>query len=254
MSPQEFKNEFLLEYDSHASNTAPGLNDYMISYWLTASENQLVKDYLTPKSNRRMEGFEMTETRRRKLAHLVTPQVIPFADGTKDPLVNINVNSLIFDTTAFRIQEIKSEYLVVAPSECNELGQIEIVPITHDEYTQLIKNPFRKPSEKLAWRLDLGAVDTNLDAVRQVEIITSPGLTFTSYNMRYVKRPFPIIVGDLTLLGPNISIEGETQVATCKLDEQFHREVVYRAVTNALESVSNPRFQSHMVQDQMQIE
>lgn len=254
MTYTEFKNEFLLEYDSHGSNRAPALTNYHISYWLTRGQRDLVKDYLTPKSNRRQEGFEKTETRRKKLSHLVRPLTLT-TTVTYDPDVNIQPGSDIYDVHGHRIMEIKEEHLEVSADDCDGRTQLKVSPITHDDYTELLRNPFRAPSKWTAWRLDLGTGQRQVDSgppKEYLEIISS--IPYTAYKLRYVMRPFPIIVGDLTLLGPDFKIEGEAAPRTSDLHESLHDEIVTRAVTLALETVSDPRFQTHMVMESTQIE
>lgn len=256
MTEQEFKNEYLQLYDAHASNRAAGHNDYTISYWLSSGQEELVKDFLTAKSNRRREGFEYTEARRRKLDHLLRPHRFDIADAQPyDADVNIASNSLVFDIQPLSVMEIKHEHLEVSADDCDGETQLSVIPITHDAYKTLKRNPFRKPNRTKAWRLDLG---TDVQVIgggnaKFVEIIS--GVSFTSYYLRYVKRPLPIIVGDLTTIGNGtLTIEGQSAPQTSTLDESFHREIITRAVLNSLEAVSNPRMQTFAAMDLKQVE
>lgn len=51
------------------------------------------------------------------------------------------------------------------------------------------------------------------------------------YKMRYVRRPKPIILSDLSGLG--VSLEGLTEEQECELPEEMHHEILERAVTLA---------------------
>lgn len=255
MTTQEFKNEFRQLYDAHASNRAAGHNDYTISFWLSAAQEELVKDSLTDKSNRRREGFEYTEARRRKLQHLLRPHVFQLSDA--QPYyddVNISPDSLIFNIQPLSLMEIKHEHLEVSADDCDGETQLQVVPITHDEYLIQKRNPFRKPNRTKAWRLDLGTGQViSGSTAKFVEIISS--IPFTSYYLRYIRRPMPIIVGDLTTIGNGtLTIEGQSAARTSELDESFHREIITRAVLNALEAVSNPRVQTFAHMDMKQVE
>lgn len=245
MTALEFKNQFLLEYDAHGTKEAPGMTDYSISYWLTRAQNDLVKNMLSPKSNRMMEGFEDTESRRRKLSHLLKPAAISVSSAlTFDSNINFNASSKRFDISSFRVLEIKTEWLTISPDACDGITELKVVPVTHDELLEVNRNPFRKPSKWQAWRLDMGS-DVQIFGggfEKPIEIVSI--VPYTQYKMRFVKRPYPIIVGDLTLEDPELSIDGETDVHDCELDESFHDEIVARAVTYATEANMSPRFQS----------
>ncbi len=58
-------------------------------------------------------------------------------------------------------------------------------------------------------------------------------LSGITYTLRYVKKPKPIILEDLTNYGDNLSIEGETDATECELPVETHQELLERAVTLA---------------------
>ena len=53
------------------------------------------------------------------------------------------------------------------------------------------------------------------------------------YTIRYIKKPNPIILDDLTNYGVDLSINGRTLVTECELPEETHHEILERAVTLA---------------------
>jgi hypothetical protein len=247
MTAEEFKNEFLLEYDSHASNSAPGHSDYTISYWLTTAQEELVKDYLDPRSNRIQRSFEEVEKRRVKLQALVKPAVFNYNTALAyNPSINITSDSLIFNTSSLEVLEIKQEHLVTDPQKCLGLTELPVVPLLLDEYNDMKRNPFRRPSNWRAWRLNTGAYNPTINSI---ELLSE--LPFISYNIRYVKRPRPIIIENLV---DGFTINGQTAQQTSELDDSMHREIISRAVVRALETVMSPRFQSRAALDQMQVE
>jgi hypothetical protein len=85
MNVSEFKNEFLIHYNAIATNSAPGLDDYEISVFLTKAQLELVKDYYTPEGNKYKQGFENSEKRRTDLKELVkdykTSTIVPSSTG-----------------------------------------------------------------------------------------------------------------------------------------------------------------------------
>ena len=58
-------------------------------------------------------------------------------------------------------------------------------------------------------------------------------LSGITYTLRYVKKPKPVILEDLTNYGDNLSIEGETNATECELPVETHQELLERAVTLA---------------------
>jgi signal-transduction protein with cAMP-binding, CBS, and nucleotidyltransferase domain len=56
--------------------------------------------------------------------------------------------------------------------------------------------------------------------------------TAPHYNMRYVKRPRPIILVNLksSNLGSTLSIDGEQTAMTSELPEELHEEILQRAI------------------------
>lgn len=58
MSPQEFDNSFDVLYNNVSSNQAPGLNAYEKSLFLTKAQDEVLKNYFNPKSNKLQEGFD----------------------------------------------------------------------------------------------------------------------------------------------------------------------------------------------------
>lgn len=63
MTTSEFSNEFDVLYNSITSNQAPGLDEYEKSVFLTKAQDDIVKSYFNPKSNKSREGFDGNEKR-----------------------------------------------------------------------------------------------------------------------------------------------------------------------------------------------
>lgn len=63
MTNEEFSNEFDVLYNSITSNQAPGLDEYEKSVFLTKAQDELIKSYFNPRSNKTQEGFDGNEKR-----------------------------------------------------------------------------------------------------------------------------------------------------------------------------------------------
>ena len=67
-----------------------------------------------------------------------------------------------------------------------------------------------------------------------------------SYKIRYIKRPTPIILTDLSSLG--LTIDGISTPTDCILDESMHAEIVQRAVELAKMSYDSQNVQENIIQ------
>ncbi len=225
MTVQEFKNEFQIHYNAIATNSAPSLDDYEISVYLTKAQLELVKTYSNPEGNKYKEGFEASEKRRVDLKELTRDyhvfDNIPTASG-------ISPNQSQFFKIPNDVFLIRYESVNIDMPECFDSRIISVVPKTHDEYNIQKDNPFKKPDNQTAWRLNISSVGSD----KVVEIL-SP-FKITQYSCRYTQYPLPIIISDLTEIEDGISIDGLTAATECQLDQEIHREIIDRAVELAL--------------------
>lgn len=63
MTNSELSNEFDVLYNSITSNQAPGLDEYEKSVFLTKAQDEIIKSYFNPKTNKTQEGFDGNEKR-----------------------------------------------------------------------------------------------------------------------------------------------------------------------------------------------
>ena len=227
MTTDEFRLEFDTAYDNITNGSAPGLDDYDRSYFLSVAQDELVKSVYD-------KSFEKDETSRRRLDTIVSFYTTSTEVVTTDVM---NSESQVFEIPA------DLQYVVAENAVTDGSINIDVKPKTHDELASILRNPFQKPSvtkiEKFAIRLDRANVTTQ----RVVELILFDD-DVADYNIRYVAKPTPIILSDLTAFGGGISIEGETDETQCSLDSFFHREIINRAVELALENLEQNRLQT----------
>ena len=229
MTNQEFRNEFNISYNSIASMSAPSIDDYELSVYLTQAQLEIVKNYYDPLSNRKQKGFEATEKRRRDLNQLVKDY------KTSTTITNSsNINSEAkFYTVPNDLFLIVNEKAKIISEDCYNNKTLTIKPISYDEYDIQIDNPFEKPNEKVAWRLDL----SNVNNTKVVEIISPYNILGTlEYQIRYIKYPKPIIITNLNTAFPsdNLTIDGISAETPCELNIEICREILDRAVLLAL--------------------
>jgi len=229
MTNQEFRNQFDISYNAIASNSAPGIDDYELSVYLSKAQIELVKNYYDPLSNRKQKGFEATEKRRRDLNQLVKDY------KTSDIISNeSNIHpEAKFYTIPNDLFLIVNEKVKITSNDCYNGKTITVRPVSYDEYDVQIDNPFEKPYEKLAWRLDL----SNVNNTKVVEIISPYNISGSlEYQIRYIKYPKPIIITNLNTAFPsdNLTIDEIFTETSCELNTEICREILDRAVLLAL--------------------
>lgn len=225
MTNQEFRNEFDISYNAIASMSAPGIDDYELSLYLTKAQLEIVKNYYDPLSNRKQKGFEATEKRRRDLNQLVKDY--------KTTTMIANSSNIDSEAKFYVVPDdlflIVNEKAKITSEDCYNGKTLSIKPISYDEYDVQIDNPFEKPDNKNAWRLDI----SNVNGVKVVEIISPYNvLGSLEYQIRYIKYPKPIIITDLSDAFPsdNLTIDGIFEETPCELNTEICREILDRAV------------------------
>lgn len=235
MTTSEFSNEFDVLINAYANNNAIGdsydknnlaFDEYEKSIFLTKAQEEILLSYYNG-TNSNQIGFEATEEIRRYLSDLNTHVTI---DSTETDN-SIKKGSLISNTKisdkCFKIPEnlwfITLETLTLqSTNECLNGKQLEVIPITQDEYNNVINNPFRGITNNRALRLDVEK--------GQLEIICK----YDSYTYRiyYLSRPTPIILTDLG----DLSINNISTKTECSINENLHKTILNRAVQLAIAS------------------
>jgi hypothetical protein len=90
---------------------------------------------------------------------------------------------------------------------------------------------YTQPLKKQAWRLFQN--DSNNDSI--AEIVPDESVkSITSYKLRYIKRPSPIVL--VNLASDNLSIDGVSSETSCKLNPILHMEILNKAFDLAISS------------------
>ena len=221
MTTQEFSNEFDVLYNNIMSNQAPGLDEYEKSVFLTKAQSEILKNYFNPKGNKYQEGFDDSEKRQIDFSTLIK---------AVKPETYSGGSYIKFDDRSQLFQMPSDILFVLNETAMNTVDGtkrlINIVPINFDEYSRIMSKPYKQPLKNQGWRLFQSTGEVNFIS----EIIVKSGSIITDYKLRYVKRPKPIILTNLTDTYSNVSIEGLTEVTECELDPILHPEILQRAV------------------------
>lgn len=229
MTNDELSNEFDVKVRSYTSQDSFGteinpvnFDEYEKSVFLTEAQEQVVRELYAG-----VNGFESTEQVRRYLSNLIKSEVLEvekYANGVSPMSRKVILpNEVMFITYESAI--------INNNTSCMTDKQVEVIPVTQDEYHRISQNPFRMPNTRKVLRLDLG--------VNSVELVSQ--YPITKYYVRYLERPEPIILADISdevnnvfFTHNNKEIKTKTE---CKLNPDLHRMILDLAVQNALKSI-----------------
>jgi hypothetical protein len=222
MTATEFSDQFDVLFSNITSNQAPGLTEYEKSVFLTKAQNEIVKNYFTAnsKGNNIGQGFDDSAKRQADFSCLMKTVTETTGSGSQiDPRSSL-----------FKFPE--DVYIVINErigTGSNSIGIYQVIPLRYDEYTRLMSKPLKRPLKNQAWRL----INLGQSGTTNVEIIAGPGITPSSYTVRYIRKPKPIIVGDLDGLSIDeytYGTSGNKTTSGCELDPIIHEDILQRAV------------------------
>lgn len=223
-TPQEWLDEFNLYYNNITSNKAPGLEPFEISTFLTRAQEAVVIGLYT--GNIGDDSFESSEVLTSYLDSLVRQTTI-LIEVTGTVVKKISDKSHVY--------KLPSDLLFRTFESCNITGDCggvdaEVIPVTQDELLRVLRNPFRKQNGRRVLRLSYSTTkeEDSLSESRYSELISD--YTINSYTVRYLERPKPIIVEQLS---EGYTINGKSKPMTCLLPEQIHPLIIERAVQMA---------------------
>lgn len=255
MTTTEFSNQFDLLFNNISSNQAPGLNEYEKSVFLTKAQDEIVKNYFQAESNGNTvkKGFDDTAIRQMDFSDLIMSKTL--TEEQEEP--DVDPRALVYKITKDdRVYIIINESLYLMVNQEGKLkvnGIRQVVPIKYTEYMRLMSKPFKEPLKNMAWRIitkgregdadvdkstgDPTTVDSTVSSKVEIVVTTADKKKykkddgFIKYNIRYVRRPRPIILTDLSdTFGEDLTINGYNKAMTCELNESTHEAILQRAV------------------------
>ena len=261
MTAAEFSQEFDILYNNIASNQAPGLTEYEKSVFLTKAQDEIIKNYFTnkPNGNKYQEGIEDSAKRYSDFSCLITVKSIISQQSTANIDSRGKIMQLPDDLMISLNETFETNFNVInkqnAKVRAISNNNYQVIPITLAEYQRLMSKPSNDPLKRQVWKLmgnsasgngsieiiphwrDVSYTLTEEDIASQY---TTNGDIPTTYKLkiRYVRRPYPIIIEDLSLQG--LTINGKTAIygstlssateEACELAKELHPEILQRAV------------------------
>lgn len=227
MTNKELSLEFDILFNNIMSGIAPGINDYEKSVFLTKGQEEIIKNYLNPLGNKYAEGLDDSKKRFTDFSGLIKTEEI---STLTTPVASIDRRAVTFalPTDAF---VLLNEVLQGTDKEA-KTRDFQIIPISYLEYTRLMSRPYKEPLKGQAWK-----ITTEGSTVAHSTIIPNSSITSSKYIVRYIKRPNPIILRDLSeiefeegLEAGFLSINNIRVKTECELNPEIHREILDRAV------------------------
>lgn len=225
MTTSEFSNTIDTLLASYSHNAQFGeqvsqldisLDEYEKSVMLTQAQDIIVKQYF--EGTNVNAGFDETAGRQIDFSNLivVSGNLISSNDDDEETEVPFDSRGIVV-TLPDNVLFILNEKAMIG-------GRHYVVkPINYNEYSREMSKAYTQPLKKQCWRLFQG----NSTDVKS-EIIPISGNTVTSYVIRYVRRPKPIVLADLDSDG--LSVDGEYSVSGCELNPSLHMDIVLKAV------------------------
>lgn len=223
-------------YNNISSNKAPGLEPVEISRVLTDAQYSVVIGLYNGTLG---SPFESTEQNTEYLSPLMAQEtlckcseVTCYQRVSEESVLYELPDDLLFVTL---------ELCYVKDPKCgNSKGekQVDIVPVTQDDYWRTIRDPFKRQNDNRVLRLTMGETMPNAgDAhhIRYSELLSKNEIA--RYIVRYIRRPEPIILEDLA--GYGLSIDGKTDKQPCLLPEALHQVILTTAVKIAKDAWNN---------------
>ena len=201
MTLEELSNEFDVIINSYDNSQSLVFNEYEKSIYLTKAQEYIIKDLY--------RNYEGTEELNSYLKTLIKDKTYTIEDST-------NIELDYPDNFLYILKEYAN-----INTTCKSNNRVDVLPITQDEYNEVIENPFRGSKSKVL-RLE----------ENKIKLITD--LPIISYTMTYLSNPSPIILVDL----PNgLTINNESEKSTTiETSESIHREILDKAVQLAIQS------------------
>lgn len=229
MNVSEFSLEFDVLYNNITSNLSPGLSEYEKSVFLTRAQEQIVKNHFSVKSNSKQEGLNNSIKRDTDFSTLF--KTVSIGNGITK--IDNPTNTL---NTRIKRFTIKEDYLFIINEFCEIVKQdsagnvldtqlTTVVPLHYLEFARLNSGPYKEPNLHETWRIISDVITVNESTF---DLYIRYNWTLINYIIRYIKKPNPIILEDLST--QNLTIDGKHAVSNCELNPILHQEVLDRAV------------------------
>lgn len=149
MTNSEFSNEFDVLYQNITSNQAPGLDEYEKSVFLSKAQDEIVKSYFDPKTNKPQEGFDGSEKRQIDFSMLIVTEKA--VESIVQPVQLFPLQHTKVFAVPDKILMFINESLTVTRD--GNPTYLTVIPLDYKEYNRLMSKPYKRPLKNQAWRI-----------------------------------------------------------------------------------------------------
>lgn len=237
MTNEEFSNEFDVLYNNITSNQAPGLDEYEKSVFLTKAQSEILREYFNSRVDNTNGGFDGSQKRQYDFSFLIKTAKLEANvsnEGDENYIPKMDNRGSLFNFPEDYFLSINE----VIRDDASSNKFYSVVSISYSDYQRLMTKPYAYPPKRVAWRLFIGTIQKTLEDTSKITVPVAEIIgkfvgdpTTWDYTLRYVKKPNPIILINLT--DDDLSIEGKKTETPCEFPSQLHQEILERAVTLA---------------------
>lgn len=234
---REFSDQFDIIYNNISSNQVPGIDEYEKSVFLTKAQEQIIKAYFEPGTNKLQAGFDGTYRREIDFSMIMGSYSVTGKNRFTEPIFDTRSNSKSIDMPGDALM-LLNEVVTVTRNKSTDDINLVVLPIHFEEYNRMMNKPFHRPVKNQAWRVIAG------ESQFKADLVVGPSDVIKGYKVRYIKRPEPIILVDLANDG--LSIQGNSSPSSCKLDPILHSEIIQRGAELAWASYKEPSLSNQL--------
>lgn len=217
MTLQELSVEFDILFNNISSNQAPGLSEYEKSVFLTQAMEAVILDLYKGTGG---DSFESTEELTRYLNTLVKTKSIPVDETTKDNDPIFSGKTYIADLSeADGNNNFNNLWFIVYQTATINNKNVLAVPTTLDKVYKEMQNPFKRPNDD---RVLVLFQENNAYLISEIKP--------TNYYIKYLSRPYPIILDDIGELTINGQSYDDAKELSDIVPETMHRSILLRAI------------------------
>lgn len=233
MNVQEFSSTFdtllnsyndVKDFGDTSSIISIQLDEYEKSVLLTQAQDLIIKEYFNANMNQTGEGFDDSPRKQMDFSSLITVKLA-------DKFVPAEGEEYLTYDDRSEVYKLPNNVLMVLQEKAKVLErEIDtthvVIPIKYDEYDRLMAKPYAQPLKKQVWRL------LQNNSTELVELIPRNNVTIQEYKIRYLRRPKPIVLVNLSAgeYSEELNINGVSTITECELNPIIHMDILLRAV------------------------
>ncbi len=241
-SSKEVIEIFNTRYNNINSGVSPGINIYEISLYLTQAQREIIEEYYkgTPNNG---ESFEKIERVRKNITKIITQKEYNITSSLNPCSNKFYCYTINYGAEVWRV--LWEKVIITSDDKCLNNKELKVVPVRHDDLYSVLDNPYKRPSNKKALRLD---INNTHEIVSEFQV--------SKYYCRVLEHPKPFIVGDLEEFSTEVglsdilTVEGMSTESLCVFDNFVEDIIIKRAVELASVDYKEPALQMQMQMNQ----